>query len=74
VTGSGHHGVHDGDIAMMISIVTPDHLDPVLDRLGPLLNDRSGIVTVSEVSVLRGEYFVPECARRWLGAAHHSVS
>lgn len=60
VTGIGHHGRHDDDIILLVTVVTRDHLDPILDRLLPLLNVCSGVVVVADVQVLRGEHFVPE--------------
>ncbi|MEA2720073.1 MAG: hypothetical protein QOJ39_1937 [Candidatus Eremiobacteraeota bacterium] len=60
VTGFGHHGHREGDLVVVVSVVTRDHVDPILDMLVPLLNRRSGVVLVTDVSVLRGEYFVPE--------------
>jgi nitrogen regulatory protein PII len=64
VTGYGHHGFRDGDIVLLITVVTRDHVDPILDELVPMLNRRSGVVLLSDVNVTRGEYFVPECTRR----------
>jgi PII-like signaling protein len=60
VTGLGHHGRHDDDIVLLVTVVTRDHLDPILDRLLPLLNVCSGVVVVADVQVLRGEHFIPE--------------
>jgi hypothetical protein len=64
VTGFGHHGHRQGEMAVVVTVVTRDHVDPILDVLIPLLNRRSGVVLVSDVSVLRGEYFVPELKDR----------
>jgi nitrogen regulatory protein PII len=60
VTGYGHHGVHEDDIVLMVAVVTRDHVDPIVDRLLPILNTCSGVVLITEVQVLRGEHFVPE--------------
>ncbi|MDB5070794.1 MAG: nitrogen regulatory protein [Candidatus Eremiobacteraeota bacterium] len=64
VRGFGHHGHHHDDMAVVVTVVTRDHVDPILDVLLPLLDRRSGVVLVSDVSVLRGEYFVPEIKDR----------
>ena len=64
VVGFGHHGLREDCLALVVTVVTPDHLDPILDRLRPLLERRSGVVLVSDVGVMRGEYFVPEIAAR----------
>ena len=60
VAGCGHHGERDGDIAVVVTVVTLDHVDPILDDLLPLLDSCSGVVTLADVEVLRGEYFTPE--------------
>ncbi|MDB5040120.1 MAG: glnB [Candidatus Eremiobacteraeota bacterium] len=60
VTGRGHHGRHDDDIVLLVTVVTRDHLDPILDQLLPLLNRCSGVVVIADVQVLRGEHFIPE--------------
>jgi nitrogen regulatory protein PII len=64
VRGFGHHGHHRDGMVVVVTVVTRDHVDPILDVLIPLLNHRSGVVLVSDVSVLRGEYFVPELKDR----------
>jgi len=60
VTGFGHHGMREGDIILLVTVVTRDHIDPILDHLLPMLNQRSGVVLITDVQVVRGEYFVPE--------------
>lgn len=60
VHGFGHHGPHEASMAVVVTVVTRDHVDPILDVLMPLLDKRSGVVLVTDVSVPRGEYFVPE--------------
>lgn len=66
VTGFGHHGLREGEIVLMVTVVTRDHVDAILDELVPMLNERSGVVLLSDVHVLRGEYFVPEVRDRVL--------
>jgi nitrogen regulatory protein PII len=67
VSGYGHHGSRkEGDIVLLVTVVTRDHIDPILDILIPLLNQRSGVVLISDVQVLRGEHFVPELKTRTL--------
>ena len=60
VTGLGHHGRHEDGLVLMVTVVTRDHVDPILDQVLPLLNRRSGVVLISDVQVPAGEYFVPE--------------
>ncbi len=64
VTGYGHHGERRGDICVLVSVVTRDHVDPILDQLLPLLDQCSGVVLITDVQVVRGEYFVPELKHR----------
>jgi hypothetical protein len=59
-TGFGHHGQRDGDLVLLVTVVTRDHADPILDAVLPLLDQRSGVVLITDVQVVRGEYFVPE--------------
>ena len=60
VNGFGHHGLREGDIVLLVTVVTRDHIDAILDHLVPMLNQRSGVVLITDVQVVRGEYFVPE--------------
>ncbi|GAC1571492.1 MAG: hypothetical protein NVS3B7_01670 [Candidatus Elarobacter sp.] len=64
VTGFGHHGERNGDLSLVLTVVTRDHVDPILDQLLPLLDRRCGVVTITDVAVVRGEYFVPEIKTR----------
>jgi nitrogen regulatory protein PII len=65
VTGYGHHGKREsGETVLLVTVVTRDHIDPILDILIPLLNQRSGVVLISDVQVLRGDHFVPELKAR----------
>ena len=64
ITGFGHHGFREDDIALLVSVVTRDHLDPIIDAVLPMLNRCSGVVMVTDVQLLRGEYFVPELKNR----------
>ena len=59
VTGFGHHG-HRDDTVLLVTVVTRDHVDPILDEVVPLLDRRLGVVLITDVQVLRGEYFVPD--------------
>jgi nitrogen regulatory protein PII len=68
VSGRGHGGYHEGRLlfndvsaqAMIVTVVQPDALEPLLEGLLPLLELRSGVVWVSDVSVARAAYFSPE--------------
>jgi nitrogen regulatory protein PII len=63
-TGFGHHGRRDGDLVLLVTVVTRDHADPILDQVLPLLSRRSGVVVITDVQVVRGEHFVPELKDR----------
>ena len=60
VRGVGLHGAHDGDLALLVTVVTSDHLEAIVDAILPMLNERANIVTIADVAVLRAEHFIPE--------------
>lgn len=70
VTGFGHHGLRERALIFVITVVTREHFDPIVDALLPLLGTRSGVVMISDVEVLRGEHFVPELRGR---AVFHGI-
>ena len=65
VAGKGHHGVHGGRLifnerdsyAMLVTVLSSDKFEALAQRIKPLLEDSSGVLFVSEVSVLRMNYF-----------------
>lgn len=59
-TGLGQHGYRERDMVMLVTIVTEDHLDAIIEAILPSLNDRANIVLISDVAVLRAEHFIPE--------------
>ena len=63
-TGFGHHGIREEDLVLLVTVVTFEHIDPILDTIVPILDQRSGVVLISDVQVLRGEHFVPEVRDR----------
>lgn len=65
-TGFGHHGFREENLVLVVTVVTFEHIDPILDALLPILDQRSGVVLISDVQVLRGEHFVPEVRDRAL--------
>jgi hypothetical protein len=60
LTGVGEHGRHQGDLALLVTVVTSEHLESIIDTVLPMLNARPNIVTISDVYVLRSEHFIPE--------------
>ena len=66
-TGFGHHGIREDDLVLLVTVVTFEHIDPILDAArADALDKRSGVVLISDVQVLRGEHFVPEVRDRAL--------
>jgi nitrogen regulatory protein PII len=59
-TGLGEHGYCEHDRVVVVTVVTDDHLDAIIDAILPTLNERAAIVLISDVSVLRAEKFIPE--------------
>jgi nitrogen regulatory protein PII len=67
VSGLGHHGYHEGRLlfndasaqAMIVTVIRPEVLEPLLEGLLPLLERRSGVVWITDVSVSRAAYFDP---------------
>ncbi len=65
VSGLGHHGFHQGRLhfndrdalRMIITVVPDDKVDAVVGALRRLLEDRAGVLFVSDTSVSRPEYF-----------------
>lgn len=58
--GLGEHGYRERDLVVLVTVVTEDHLDALIEALRPSLNERANIILVSEVSVVRPEHFMPE--------------
>lgn len=67
VSGFGHHGEREGrllfndrnSLAMLISVIPLDRVDPVVAGIRRLLDEQHGVVFVSETHVSRPEYFRP---------------
>ena len=65
VSGKGHHGFHTAhtmfnemdSIVMLMTVVTPEKVEPILAGLKPLFAKYTGVMFVSDVSVSRAEYF-----------------
>jgi len=60
VTGLGEHGYREKDMVLLVTVVTPEHLDAIVEAILPSLNQHANIVLITEVSVLRAEHFIPE--------------
>ena len=65
ISGKGHHGFHTAhpmfnemdSIVMLMSIVTPEKVEPILAGLKPLFDRYTGVMFVSDVAVSRLQYF-----------------
>lgn len=65
VSGFGHHGHHEGrllfndraSLSMLITVVPPERADSLIAGVRRLLEDRAGVLFVSETRVSRSEYF-----------------
>lgn len=65
VSGFGHGGFHQGRLlfnerdalSLLITVVPEERLAPLVSGLRALLEDRPGVMFVSETSVSRPEYF-----------------
>ena len=65
VSGKGHHGVHGGRLifnerdsyAMLVTVTSPDKFEALAQCIQPLLEDSSGVLFMSDVNVLRMNYF-----------------
>lgn len=68
ISGKGHHGLHEGHLmfndihsmVMIITVVPKEKVEAVLAGVVPLLEHHSGVVFVSEVTVVRRDYFKSE--------------
>ncbi len=59
-TGLGEHGYRDKDMVLLVTVVTPEHMDAIIEAILPSLNEHANIVLITEVAVLRAEHFIPE--------------
>jgi len=65
VSGLGHSGFHQGRLlfndksalSMLITVVPDDRLAPLVTGLRALLEERAGVMFITETSVSRPEYF-----------------
>ncbi len=59
-TGLGEHGFRELGMVVLVTVVTEEHLDAIVEAILPSLNERANIVLVSDAMVLRAEHFIPE--------------
>lgn len=67
ISGKGHHGFHTAhpmfnemdSLVMLMTVVTPEKVEPILAGLKPLFDRYTGVMFVSDVAVSRRQYFAP---------------
>jgi nitrogen regulatory protein PII len=59
-TGYGEHGLIEAELVLLVTVVTPEHLDAIVDAILPTLSQHANIVLITDVTVLRAEHFIPE--------------
>ena len=72
ISGKGHHGFHSAhamfnemdSIVMLMTVVTPEKVEPILAGLKPLFERHTGVMFVSDVAVSRVEYFSPPSVKQ----------
>ena len=65
ISGKGHHGMHEGHLmfnemhsmVMIITVMPKEKVETVLAGMKPMLEHHSGVVFVSDVEVIRRDYF-----------------
>ena len=68
ISGKGHHGLHEGHLmfndihsmVMIIAVLPEEKVDTVLAGVTPMFEHHSGVVFVSDVTVVRQDYFKTE--------------
>jgi nitrogen regulatory protein PII len=67
VAGMGHHGFHQGrtifsdetGLVMFIGVAPAAHIRRAADAIRDLFQTRAGVLFMSDVEVIRSDYFVP---------------
>ncbi len=65
ISGKGHHGMHEGHLlfnemhsmVMVITVMPKEKVATVLEGMKPILEHHSGVVFISDVEVIRRDYF-----------------
>lgn len=65
ISGKGHHGMHEGHLmfnemhsmVMVITVMPKEKVQTVLAGMKPMLEHHSGVVFISDVEVIRRDYF-----------------
>lgn len=65
ISGKGHHGMHEGHLmfnemhsmVMVITVMPKEKVETVLAGVKPMLEHHSGVVFISDVEVIRRDYF-----------------
>jgi hypothetical protein len=59
-TGVGEHGLREREITVLVTVVTEQHLDAIIQAILPTLSEQANIVLITDVAVLRADHFIPE--------------
>lgn len=65
ISGKGHHGMHEGHLmfnemhsmVMVVTVMPKEKVPTVLAGMKPMLEHHSGVVFISDVEVIRRDYF-----------------
>ncbi len=65
ISGKGHHGLHEGHLmfneihsmVMIMTVIPEEKVDTVLAGVIPMFERHSGVVFISDVTVVRRDYF-----------------
>ena len=68
ISGKGHHGLHEGHLmfndmhsmVMIIAVLPKEKVETLLAGVTPMFEHHSGVVFVSDVTVVRRDYFKTE--------------
>ena len=67
ISGKGHHGFHGGRLVfnekdsyvMIVAVASWDKVQKMIQSMKPLLEEESGVVFISDTTVLRADYYNP---------------
>jgi len=68
ICGKGHHGFHGGRLIfnekdsyiMLVAVASEESIERIIAQMGPFIHENSGVMFVSDTSVLRAGYFSKE--------------
>ena len=68
VSGKGHQGYHGGRLIfnekdsylMLVAVSSEENIEKVIQQINPFVTENSGVIFVSDTSVIRASYFSKE--------------